>query len=695
MKVLLCHNHYQEAGGEDRAFADEGCLLEAHGHDIVRFTDHNDRIEQMGRWDVARRTIWNPQTASDVRALIRHERPDVMHCTNTFPLMSPAIYHAAQAEGVAVVQSLHNYRLICPGSLLLRDGRACEACVGKRVAWPGVLHKCYRHNRAASAVVATMLAVHHARETWTRVVSQYVALTEFSRQKFIEGGVPAERITVKPNFIQVDTGPLSGAGRYAVYVGRLSQEKGIDTLLAAWSSDRPGIPLRIVGDGPLSQKVRLAAERNPAIQWLGQRPPDEVSAIIGDAACLVVPSVCYENCPKVLLEAFVAGTPAVASRIGALTELVDHGRTGVHVEPGDPEDLASTMQGLSADPATLGQMRQAARQEYEDKYTAQCNYRLLMQIYANAMKAVEPARDTRRGSRVTLGSDTGERRVDPAAHAPLVWPRKVDLFGVEVTPTSYERLIPLILDAAQRGLPGVISCQAVHAVVSASRDRSLRDQVNTFDVVAPDGQPVRWALNLLHDTQLSERVYGPELMLRLCRRAADAGIPIYLYGSSPEVIEKLRTNLCRAVPRLRVAGVESPPFRALTPAEDEAAVERINASGARLVFIGLGCPKQDVFAYEHRARIKAVQVCVGAAFDFHAGVMPMAPGWMQRRGLEWVFRLVHEPRRLWRRYLVTNSLFAVKLSAALCRRSLRGSSRRRPAAGDAHHSKTVTGDLVP
>jgi exopolysaccharide biosynthesis WecB/TagA/CpsF family protein len=684
VKVLLCHNYYQEAGGEDRVFADEGCLLEAHGHDVVRFTNDNDHIKQMGRWDVARRTIWNRQTASDLRALMRRERPDVMHCTNTFPLMSPAIYYAAQAEGVAVVQSLHNYRLICPGSLLLRDGRACEACVGKRIAWPGVLHKCYRDNRAASTVVATMLAVHHARETWTRAVSQYVALTEFSRQKFTEGGLPAERIAVKPNFIQVDAGTRPGDGHYAVYVGRLSQEKGIDTLLAAWSSDRPGIPLRIVGDGPLAQKVRLAAERNPRIQWLGQRPPDEVSAVIGDAACLVMPSVCYEHCPKVLLEAFVAGTPAVASRIGALTELVDHGRTGVHVEPGDPEDLASTMQGLSADPAVLRRMRQAARQEYEDKYTAERNYRLLMDIYANATGTVAPARGARRGSRVILRSVAGERRADPAAQAPVVWPSKVNLFGVEVSPTSYESLIPLILEAARRRLSGVISCQAVHAVVSASRDRSLRDRVNTFDVVAPDGQPVRWALNLLHDTQLSERVYGPELMLRLCRRAADTGIPIYLYGSSPEVIGKLRTNLCRAVPRLRVAGVESPPFRALTPAEDEAAVERINASGARLVFVGLGCPKQDVFAYEHRARIKAVQVCVGAAFDFHAGVMPMAPGWMQRRGLEWAFRLVQEPRRLWRRYLVTNSLFAVKLSTALCRRSLRASSRRRPTGSDAH-----------
>jgi exopolysaccharide biosynthesis WecB/TagA/CpsF family protein len=171
-------------------------------------------------------------------------------------------------------------------------------------------------------------------------------------------------------------------------------------------------------------------------------------------------------------------------------------------------------------------------------------------------------------------------------------------------------------------------------------------------------------VNLLHRAGLAERVYGPELMLRLCRGAAAAGVSIYLYGGNPEVAEKLRANLTHLCPGLRIAGYEAPPFRPLTPEEDRAVVERINASGAGLVFIGLGCPKQDVFAYEHRDSIRAVQLCVGAAFDFHAGVKPMAPAWMQRRGLEWLYRLIQEPGRLWRRYLVTNSIFLGKLGTA-------------------------------
>jgi exopolysaccharide biosynthesis WecB/TagA/CpsF family protein len=166
-------------------------------------------------------------------------------------------------------------------------------------------------------------------------------------------------------------------------------------------------------------------------------------------------------------------------------------------------------------------------------------------------------------------------------------------------------------------------------------------------------------MNYFHDAGLTDRVYGPELMRRLCKAAGEQGVSIYLYGSSPEVIEKLSANLRALFPGLVIAGSESPPFRALTEVEHEEVASRINASGAGLVFIGLGCPKQEAFAYRHRSSIRAVQVCVGAAFDFHAGVKPTAPAWMQKRGLEWVYRLVKEPGRLWKRYLVTNTTYCV------------------------------------
>jgi len=214
--------------------------------------------------------------------------------------------------------------------------------------------------------------------------------------------------------------------------------------------------------------------------------------------------------------------------------------------------------------------------------------------------------------------------------------------------------------AAEQGRAAIVS-HLSECLVPVSGNPSLRSKVNSFEIVAPDGQPVRWALNLLYGTKLPDRVYAPELMLRLCRRAAERGVGVYLYGSYPNVVERLRVNLLRQFPALQVVGCESPPFRPLTPEEDEATVEQINRSGAGIVFLGLGCPLQDVFAYKHRHSIKAVQVCVGAAFDFHAGNKKMAPKWMQRNGLEWFYRLMQEPRRLWRRYLIANTIFSIKL----------------------------------
>lgn len=266
-----------------------------------------------------------------------------------------------------------------------------------------------------------------------------------------------------------------------------------------------------------------------------------------------------------------------------------------------------------------------------------------------------------------------------ATHERVRWPRKVDLFGLGVTPTTYEEASDTIIAAGKLRQPSVVSCHAVHAIVTFTSDAELRAKANSFEMITPDGQPVRWALNSLHNANLTDRVCGPKLTLELCRKAADAGVSIYLYGGSPTVVEQLKTNLEEAYPGLVVAGYESPPFRPLTPEEDEDMVARINASGAGLVFIGLGCPKQDLFAFEHRDRIQAVQLCVGAAFDFHAGAKAPAPDWMQKRGLEWFYRLMQEPRRLGGRYFTTNTVYLLKWAQA----QLRGFAKTQPAKASA------------
>lgn len=389
MRVILAHNYYQQPGGEDQVFADERRLLQGAGHEVHSFTLHNDAVRSYSRIQLARATLWNRDAAAELGRLVSSVRADVVHFHNTFPLMSPAAYGAARAAGAAVVQTLHNYRLLCPGANFFRDGRTCEACLSKRFAWPGVVHACYRGSRAATAVAAAMLAVHRIRGTWRQDVDAYIALTQFARDKLIAGGLPPERIFVKPNFVDPAPQPGDGSGGYAVFVGRLSAEKGVANLLAAWRRLGGAVPLKIVGDGPLADQVRAAADSDRSLEWLGSQSLEKVQQLLGGAAFLVCASACYEGLPKTIVEAYASGTPVLAPRLGAMAEVVDHGRTGLHFEPGDPASLAAQANSLAGDASRRQSMRREARAEFEARYTASQNYNSLMNIYRCA--AAPPA----------------------------------------------------------------------------------------------------------------------------------------------------------------------------------------------------------------------------------------------------------------------------------------------------------------
>jgi N-acetylglucosaminyldiphosphoundecaprenol N-acetyl-beta-D-mannosaminyltransferase len=228
--------------------------------------------------------------------------------------------------------------------------------------------------------------------------------------------------------------------------------------------------------------------------------------------------------------------------------------------------------------------------------------------------------------------------------------RKFKIGPVWVSRTTYADATASIVAAAHEGRRALVAATSAHGLTLAEHDPAFADMLNRFELVTPDGMPVRWALNLLHGAGLADRVYGPNLTLSVCQAAAEAGVPIYLYGSKPEVLDQLVIRLPEKAPGLRIAGYKSPPFRPLTAEEDAADVAEIVASGAKMVFVGLGCPRQERWAFEHRERLPMPILCVGAAFDFHAGTLRQAPAWMQRAGLEWLFRLAIEPRRLWRRY---------------------------------------------
>ena len=381
MRILSVHNNYQLRGGEDESRESEQRILEEMGHQVDVYEDNNDRITEFNSIHLASRTIWSRESYAAIAQQLRDSSYDLMHVQNFFPLISPSIYYAAKAAGVPVIQTLRNYRLLCPNALFFRDGHVCEDCLGKPIPYPGVLHSCYRGNRAASAATAAMLTVHQTINTWTDKVDLYIALTDFARKKFIEGGFPAEKIMVKPNFVYPDPGAGEGRGGYALFVGRLSVEKGLDTLLEAWKQLKAPFPLKIVGKGPLADEVEAAAQQLPNVEWLGSKPMAEVHALMGDAQFLIFPSKWYETFGRVAVEAFAKGTPVIASKIGAIAELIDHGRTGFHFNPGDAADLADKVDWALAHPQELIPMRQAVRTEFETKYTAKENYKQLMKIY--------------------------------------------------------------------------------------------------------------------------------------------------------------------------------------------------------------------------------------------------------------------------------------------------------------------------
>ena len=378
LRTLIVHNAYQQRGGEDFVVDAEIGLLQGRGHEVELFPRHNDEIDRIGKIAAAVQAIWSVRTVNDLARRIAVFKPDVIHAHNTFPLISPSLYAAAARAGVPVVQTLHNYRLLCPQAMFLRDGRVCEDCLGK-FPWRGVVHRCYRGSAPQTAVLASMLGIHRAMGTYRDKVTRYIAQTEFSRGKFIEGGLPPERISVKPNFVDVPRS-MEGERSGGLLVGRLSGEKGIAVLLDAL--DRvPGSGVEVVGVGP--EEARLRA--HDGVRLLGWLEPAVVLGRMRAAAFLVVPSIWYEGFPRVIVEAFACALPVIASRLGSMTEIIRDGETGLLFEPGNAADLARKIAWAKENPAAMRELGMAARREYEEKYTPERNYQQLMAIYAQAI----------------------------------------------------------------------------------------------------------------------------------------------------------------------------------------------------------------------------------------------------------------------------------------------------------------------
>jgi glycosyltransferase involved in cell wall biosynthesis len=388
----MLHDRYQYPGGEDRAVESEARLLTAAGHSVVRYDRNSADIQGFTILQKAllpTTALWSRKSLREVRRAVVQQQPHVAHFHNTFPLISPAAYSACRDAGIPVVQTLHNYRLLCPTATFLREGKPCERCLGKAVPWPGVLHACYRNSRAATGAVAAMLTVHRALGTWTEMVDIYIALSEFARDKFIEGGLPAAKIAVKPNFVDPDPGTDPDRSDYALFVGRLSHEKGLGTLLAAWQQIGDRMPLIVLGDGPLrcefeAQSKNLGLSR---VRFLGFVDRETTLATMKRARFLVVPSQCYENFPTTIVEAFACGIPVITASLGAMREVVADQNTGLHFYPGNSEDLAGKVDWAWRHPREMDAMGQAGRAEYLARYTGDRNFRTLMDIYERAIES--------------------------------------------------------------------------------------------------------------------------------------------------------------------------------------------------------------------------------------------------------------------------------------------------------------------
>ena len=383
--VLVVHNTYQQRGGEDAVVEAEVNLLRQHGHPVHEYRRSNDDIKQMPSANAALQALWSRRTTRDITSLIQAHRPALVHVHNSFPLVSPSVYWAAAQHRLPVVQTLHNFRLICPQAMLLREGKVCEDCVGK-LPWRAVQHACYRGSTAQSFVAASVLQGHRLLGTWQHKVTRYIALNDFCRERFIAGGLPAELIHVKPNFIDLPAAaPQPRAG--FLFVGRMSAEKGLKTLLDAMRQGHPDCRLTVIGSGPEAHQF----EGQARIEMLGQQPRDKVIEAMRSAAAVVVPSIWYEAFPLVIVEAQACGTPVICSRIGAMPSLVAHGETGLHFNPGDAADLAATLSWAQANPEAMASMAHQARAHYEQHLTSASNYRQLRGIYDGAIHAVSGA----------------------------------------------------------------------------------------------------------------------------------------------------------------------------------------------------------------------------------------------------------------------------------------------------------------
>ena len=474
----------------------------------------NETDNQAGMIQLARNSAWSNSSFDTVEELCREVKPDVAHVHNFWANLTPSVHAACHAAGVPTVQSLHNYRLFCVNALLLRNGSICTDCLGK-TPWRGIVRRCYNGSAIASAVVANMAVENRKRDTWNGV-DAFITPSEHARSIFAANGIPAGRLHVKPNFTPDPGAPASkpSSSRVFVYAGRLAPEKGLRNLVAAWARAKVAAEaeLWIVGDGPEAEYLR-AFQPSDGLVFKGRMEAADVINAMRNARAIVMPSLCFETFGNSVVEAYACGRPVIGSDIGAQGDLVDDGRTGLKFAAGDEAALAQCLERMVKDPDLADRMGANARAEYLDRFTAERNFEMLMDVYKKVA-------------------------------APEVCPTKHPIVGVGMSATSYGQVASLCRDwiASKDGKTRAIAVLSVHPVMTAAFDPDYRAVLNSADIATPDGMPLVWALRSF-GVKKQPRVYGPDLMLALCEQAAKLGHRIFLYGGRDEILDILKRNL--------------------------------------------------------------------------------------------------------------------------------------------------------
>jgi glycosyltransferase involved in cell wall biosynthesis len=386
MRVLIVHGAYQQFGGEDSVVRAERELLERHGDEVLLYSRHNDEIKQFSAVDKATffpQTVYSWKSSGEIADVVHSFQPDVAFVHNIYPLLSPSVYHKLHSLGVPAVQVLHNFRPFCPNGFYYTQGQICEDCRGGNYL-NAIRKRCYKDSYALSGLYALTLGSNRLAGMVNKVAG-FICLTEFFKIKMLEAGVADSKLFVRPNFVYAPplTANRNNAGNYALYMGRLSPEKGCWTLIRAFEQ-MPQVALKILGTGPVEQELKdyVSAKGLGNIQFLGFKSGDEKWQLLRNSLCLVVPSEWYENFPVTVLEAFMASKPVVASRMGGLPYIVQDGQSGLLFEAGNVGDLVQQIQRLVSDPASAVSMGACGRRLSETKYGPEEGYSNLMKVFS-------------------------------------------------------------------------------------------------------------------------------------------------------------------------------------------------------------------------------------------------------------------------------------------------------------------------